>query len=138
MGSASAVPGKWEFETDNHDRNNHLSACKLHTAQQRKNIVTYKQLFTLSGEHTQKSGIQTSRIKWQVFTAMKKKMSCVFLLQVLSVVKEQVSRALESQPATFDQFRNKLQHLTYAEITNIWQQERRHKEEFESQARPIV
>ncbi len=59
-------------------------------------------------------------------------------LQVLSVVKEQISRALEIQPGTFDQFRNKLQHLTYAEITNIWQQERRHKEEFESQARPIV
>ncbi len=59
-------------------------------------------------------------------------------LKVLSVVKEQVGRALEIQPATFEQFRNKLQHLTYAEITNIWQQERRHKEEFESQARPIV
>ncbi len=58
--------------------------------------------------------------------------------KVLSVVKEQVGRALEIQPATFEQFRNKLQHLTYAEITNIWQQERRHKEEFESQARPIV
>ena len=53
------------------------------------------------------------------------------------MVKEQVGRALDSQPATFDQLRQKLQQLTYAEITNIWQQERRHKEEWESQAKPI-
>lgn len=57
--------------------------------------------------------------------------------KVLSVVREQVTRALDIQPANFDQFRARLQHLTYAEITNIWQQERRHKEEWESQAKPI-
>jgi len=58
--------------------------------------------------------------------------------KVLSVVKEQITRALDNQPPNFDQFKLKLSHLTYAEITNLWQQERRHKEEWESQAKPIV
>ncbi|XP_064640073.1 engulfment and cell motility protein 1-like isoform X2 [Lineus longissimus] len=58
--------------------------------------------------------------------------------KVLSVVKEQITRALESLPQTFDQFKNKLNQLTYAEITNMWQQERVNKEEWESQAKPIV
>ncbi len=62
---------------------------------------------------------------------------CIYLLQVMGVVKEQVTRALDIQPGTFDQFRTKLGHLTYAEITNIWQQERRSKEESEAHAKPI-
>lgn len=54
------------------------------------------------------------------------------------MVKEQTVRALDIQPATFDMFKNKLSQLTYAEITNIWQQDRRQREEWESQARPIM
>lgn len=60
------------------------------------------------------------------------------LPKVLSVVKEQINRALETQPGTFEQLKVKLNTLTYAEITNLWQQERRHKEEWESQAAPII
>ncbi|KAK2191324.1 hypothetical protein NP493_54g03014 [Ridgeia piscesae] len=59
-------------------------------------------------------------------------------IKVFSVVKEQITRALERQPLTFDLFRHELQHLTYAEITRIWTQERRNKEDWESHSRPIV
>ncbi|XP_074646878.1 engulfment and cell motility protein 1-like isoform X2 [Tubulanus polymorphus] len=58
--------------------------------------------------------------------------------RVLAVVREQITRALETNPGTFDQFKKKLEQLRYAEITNIWQQERQTKEEWESQAKPIV
>ena len=61
----------------------------------------------------------------------------LYNIQVLIVVKEQVGTALESQPVTFEEFRTRLARLTYAEITNIWQQKRRDKEEVESQAKPI-
>lgn len=60
------------------------------------------------------------------------------LPKVLSVVREQTNRALETQPGTFEQLKIKLNALTYAEITNLWLQERRHKEEWESQAKPIM
>jgi len=54
------------------------------------------------------------------------------------VVKEQVQRALEIQPTTLEAFRSRLNQLTYAEIIKLWEKERRHKEEWESQAKPIV
>jgi len=57
---------------------------------------------------------------------------------VFSVVREQITRALISQPTSLDKFRTKLQVLTYSEITNLWQQERTNREEWESHARPIV
>jgi len=57
--------------------------------------------------------------------------------KVLSVVREQVGRALKDQPLSFEQFKAKIATLTYAEITNIWQQERRQKEEWEGHAKPI-
>uniref|UniRef100_T1J981 ELMO domain-containing protein n=1 Tax=Strigamia maritima TaxID=126957 RepID=T1J981_STRMM len=60
------------------------------------------------------------------------------LRKVFSVVKEQISRALSNSATTLDKFRNKLNTLTYSEITNLWQQERTSREEWESQARPIV
>ncbi|XP_075224621.1 engulfment and cell motility Ced-12 [Lycorma delicatula] len=59
-------------------------------------------------------------------------------VKVFSVVKEQITRALASQPAGLDKFKQRLQVLTYAEITNLWQQERTSREKWESHARPIV
>ncbi|XP_067010137.1 engulfment and cell motility protein 1 [Anabrus simplex] len=59
-------------------------------------------------------------------------------VKVFSVVREQITRALASQPISLDKFRAKLQVLTYSEITNLWQQERTSREEWESHARPIV
>lgn len=58
--------------------------------------------------------------------------------QVFSVVKEQITRALAGQPLSLEKFRSLLQVLTYSEITNLWQQERTSREEWESHARPIV
>ncbi|XP_014223551.1 engulfment and cell motility protein 1 [Trichogramma pretiosum] len=59
-------------------------------------------------------------------------------VKVFSVVSEQIKRALESKPTGLDKFKNKLQQLTYSQITTLWQQERTDREEWESQARPIV
>lgn len=59
-------------------------------------------------------------------------------VKVFSVVREQITRALASQPSALDKFRAKLFFLTYSEITNLWQQERTNREEWESHARPIV
>ncbi|XP_035208174.1 engulfment and cell motility protein 1-like [Stegodyphus dumicola] len=60
--------------------------------------------------------------------------------KVVSVVKEQITRALNTDPPppTLENFKLKLATLTYNEITNLWQQERSNREEWESQARPIV
>ena len=55
----------------------------------------------------------------------------------MSVVKEQITRALEDRHNNYDQFKVKLSKLTYAEITNIWHMERKTQEEWASQARPI-
>ena len=57
---------------------------------------------------------------------------------MFSVVREQITRALDSHPPTLDAFRNKLGSLTYAEITDLWQQERNTREKFESRSRPIM
>ena len=59
-------------------------------------------------------------------------------MKVFSVVREQITRALAAQPTGLDKFKAQLQLLTYNEITNLWQQERTNREEWESQARPIV
>ncbi|KAK9309611.1 hypothetical protein QLX08_000828 [Tetragonisca angustula] len=59
-------------------------------------------------------------------------------VKVFSVVREQITRALQCKPTGFDKFKNKLQQLTYSTITNLWQQERTSREEWESHARPIV
>ncbi|XP_043214984.1 engulfment and cell motility protein 1-like [Amphibalanus amphitrite] len=78
--------------------------------------------------------------------------------KVMSVVREQITRALHGgqkladggggkhepqsrpdPPATLEAFRNRLNtYLTYSQINAIWQQEQNTKEEWESQARPIV
>ncbi|KAK3927842.1 Engulfment and cell motility protein 1 [Frankliniella fusca] len=59
-------------------------------------------------------------------------------VKVFSVVKEQITRALAGQPLSLEKFRGLLHVLTYSEITNLWQQERTNREEWESHARPIV
>lgn len=59
-------------------------------------------------------------------------------VKVFSVVREQITRALQCKPTGLDKFKSKLQQLTYSTITNLWQQERTSREEWESHARPIV
>ncbi len=54
------------------------------------------------------------------------------------MVREQVTRALEIHPSTFDAFKNRLNQLTYSEIIKIWELERQSKEEWASQAKPIL
>ncbi|CAK1540722.1 unnamed protein product [Leptosia nina] len=59
-------------------------------------------------------------------------------VKVLSVVREQITRALAAAPKSFDKFRQKVKELTYNEITHLWQQERTNREVWESHAKPIV
>ncbi|RVE51859.1 hypothetical protein evm_003479 [Chilo suppressalis] len=59
-------------------------------------------------------------------------------IKVSSVVREQISRALSLGPKGIDKFRQRVNQLTYAEITQIWLQERNNREVWESHARPIV
>lgn len=59
-------------------------------------------------------------------------------VKVFSVVREQITRALLCKPTGLDKFKSKLQQLPYSTITNLWQQERTNREEWESHARPIV
>ncbi|KAL0881150.1 hypothetical protein ABMA27_002268 [Loxostege sticticalis] len=59
-------------------------------------------------------------------------------IKVSSVVREQICRALSSAPKGIDKFRQRINQLTYSEITQIWQQERNNREVWESHARPIV
>lgn len=58
--------------------------------------------------------------------------------KVASVGQEQIVRALETAPASLEQFKTKLQTLTYSEITQLWQLERNTREEWESHAKPVV
>lgn len=58
--------------------------------------------------------------------------------KVFSVVREQIERSLKSRPSNLDDFRSKIQSLTYANITSLRQQERTSKEECESTASAIV
>ncbi|XP_046738246.1 engulfment and cell motility protein 1 isoform X2 [Diprion similis] len=59
-------------------------------------------------------------------------------VKVFSVVKEQITRALQSKPTGLDKFKLKLHQLTYSVITSLWQQERTSREECESHAKPII
>lgn len=59
-------------------------------------------------------------------------------VKVFSVVREQITRALQSKPTDLGNFKSLLQQLPYSAITNLWQQERTSREEFESQAKPMV
>ncbi|CAD7694310.1 unnamed protein product [Nyctereutes procyonoides] len=63
------------------------------------------------------------------------KMLCE-ILKVMQVVKEQVMRALTTKPSSLDQFKCKLQNLSYTEILKIRQSERMNQEDFQS--RPIL
>ncbi|MGH0179028.1 UNVERIFIED_CONTAM: hypothetical protein FKN15_000687 [Acipenser sinensis] len=55
---------------------------------------------------------------------------------VMQVVKDQIMRALNTKPNSLDQFKSKLQNLSYTEILKIRQSERMNQEEFQS--RPIL
>ncbi|XP_050701797.1 engulfment and cell motility protein 2-like [Eriocheir sinensis] len=57
--------------------------------------------------------------------------------KVVSVVKEQIKRSISKQPVTLEEFRKTINNLTYAEIAEIWRQERLTNEEQEMQAPPI-
>ncbi|KAI6075294.1 Engulfment and cell motility protein 1 [Aix galericulata] len=56
--------------------------------------------------------------------------------RVMQVVKEQIMRALTTKPSSLDQFKSKLQNLSYTEILKIRQSERMNQEDFQS--RPIL
>ncbi|XP_022084028.1 engulfment and cell motility protein 1-like isoform X2 [Acanthaster planci] len=58
--------------------------------------------------------------------------------KVMSVVKEQIERALKSHSPSMDQFWSKLLHFDYSQILKLRQQERSDKEEWNSQATPVV
>ncbi|KAG4073589.1 hypothetical protein HA402_000813 [Bradysia odoriphaga] len=58
--------------------------------------------------------------------------------KVLSVVREQITRSLKLRPSNFDDFKAKINTMTYATITTLRQQERTSKEECESTASAIV
>lgn len=52
-------------------------------------------------------------------------------------MKEQIKRSISKQPPTLEEFRKAINNLTYAEIAEIWRQERLNNEEQEMQAPPI-
>lgn len=57
-------------------------------------------------------------------------------VQVMQVVREQIMRALTAKPNSLDQFKSRLQNLSYTEILKIRQSERMNQEDFQS--RPIL
>ncbi|XP_026478121.1 engulfment and cell motility protein 1 [Ctenocephalides felis] len=59
-------------------------------------------------------------------------------VKVMGVVREQITHVLKTKPINLDKFKQKIQQVTYAEITNIRQQERASREEWESKAKPII
>ncbi|XP_075068665.1 engulfment and cell motility protein 1 isoform X2 [Mixophyes fleayi] len=56
--------------------------------------------------------------------------------KVMQVVKEQIMRSLTNKPSSLDQFKSRLQNLSYTEILKIRQSERMNQEDFQS--RPIL
>lgn len=54
----------------------------------------------------------------------------------MQVVREQIMRALTVKPNSLDQFKSRLQNLSYTEILKIRQSERMNQEDFQS--RPIL
>nr|SVE85367.1 EOG090X02BW [Daphnia pulicaria] len=58
--------------------------------------------------------------------------------KVFSVVREQITRVLAGHPPSQEIFKERIAALTYAEITDLWQQERTSREKWESRSRPIM
>ena len=58
--------------------------------------------------------------------------------KVFSVVREQITRVLVDRPPSQEVFKDRIAALTYAEITDLWQQERTSREKWESRSRPIM
>jgi engulfment/cell motility protein 1 len=54
----------------------------------------------------------------------------------MQVVREQIMRTLTHKPNSLDQFKSRLQNMSYTEILKIRQSERMNQEDFQS--RPIV
>lgn len=77
--------------------------------------------------------IQLLNKTWKEMKAMTADFNKVF-----GVVQEQIVRALDTQPTSFDQFRNKLSKLTYQEIVQIWKKEQKIKDEWDQQVIPIM
>lgn len=50
-------------------------------------------------------------------------------LQVMQVVREQITRTLSSKPTSLELFKNKVNALNYSEILKLRQTERLHQEE---------
>jgi engulfment/cell motility protein 1 len=57
--------------------------------------------------------------------------------KVFDVVGDQIRRALEKLPETFDTLKGSLNNLSYNEIIKLRQQERDFREEWELKAKPI-
>lgn len=55
---------------------------------------------------------------------------CVF--QVMTVVREQITRALAMKPPSLEQLRVKLRSLSYSEILRLRQSERMSQDDFQS------
>lgn len=53
-------------------------------------------------------------------------------------MKEQITRALQVQPRSFEVLKTRLQTLTYQDILKLWAEDRQKKEDWESQAKPIM
>lgn len=53
----------------------------------------------------------------------------VSVLQVMQVVREQITRTLSSKPTSLELFKNKVNALNYSEILKLRQTERLHQEE---------
>ncbi|KAG7261431.1 hypothetical protein CRUP_015568 [Coryphaenoides rupestris] len=63
--------------------------------------------------------------------------SCLWVGRwVMQVVREQIMRTLTLKPNSLDQFKSRLQNMSYTEILKIRQSERMNQEDFQS--RPIL
>ncbi|CAK8694301.1 unnamed protein product [Clavelina lepadiformis] len=77
--------------------------------------------------------IQLFNKTWKEMSAIKDDFD-----KVMSVVHDQIVLALNTKPASMEGFKQKLQALSYSEILKKRQQERLDKEQFDSQAKPVV
>ena len=76
----------------------------------------------------------------QLFNKTWKEMSAIKddFEKVMSVFQDQITIALASKSQSFDSFKQRLSQLPYSAILKKRQQEREDKEQFDSQAKPIV
>lgn len=65
-----------------------------------------------------------------VYVCVSEHRVCVF--QVMTVVREQITRALAMKPPSLEQLRVKLRSLSYSEILRLRQSERMSQDDFQS------